>query len=756
MYKVTGKIPYMYKNCPVPGGGYVTGFVFHPNFRNILYARTDIGGMYRFSFESGSWNSLCSRVTAEDTAQTYPLSMALDENDPDTLFFVCGNKKNNYLTLSRDGGRTLENKPLPCPVHGNEVGRSTGERLAYKNGVLWFASQSAGLFTSSDMGEEWESVSVNGEKNLTFIRISPDGSIMLAGTNGEVNSPDGRKRGPTLYFSADSGKSFTPVETPEGCDDESCDYIGFVPQKAAFDGSCLYITFCQSGKIRFGGMGAYSCDTGSVFDGRVYRYIIKNGAVVFDRDITPSDPSVSGEKRRIRGGFCACEVSGGTLYVSTVCREGDDIIYRSRDCGESWSIVLKGLEVGIIDWTVSYMKPEYNGGRSCIHWISDFKVSPFNKDFAVFNTGTGIFFTENLTSETVRFAPLCRGLEETVHLNVYSPTGGDIHVIDIIGDLGGFAFKDPPAECENSFADTEGNRYITCLNADFPDKNPEYVVCTPRGNWTGKTKGGVILSHDQCKSWTRLPSPRGFTEEADNALDAISQPNTDSGWTAVSADSKRIIWTLSCKRVFRSDMTFFTDNEGLSWKRSEFYDINGAFLSIPADIKIFSDRTDENVFYGITEDYRFFASCDKGESFREAELDISIPHGFRIKHEIRAESGGAGRLWIANGIDGLYLLEFDKESFSVRINNLLCGGDYARCIGFGKGKNDIPALFTVGRICGKYGFYRSFDYGETWSRINSDDQCFGDIISVCGDPRIYGRIYIATGTRGLLYGDERR
>ena len=121
---------------------------------------------------------------------------------PICFFFVCGNKKNNYLTLSRDGGKTLENKPLPCPVHGNEAGRSTGERLAYKNGVLWFASQSAGLFTSSDMGEEWESVSVNGEKNLTFIRISPDGSIMLAGTDGEVNSPDGRKKGAyPLFFS---------------------------------------------------------------------------------------------------------------------------------------------------------------------------------------------------------------------------------------------------------------------------------------------------------------------------------------------------------------------------------------------------------------------------------------------------------------------------------------------------------------------------------------------------------------------------
>ena len=39
---------YSYKNLPIPGGGYVTGFLFHPEKENILYIRTDIGGCYRF------------------------------------------------------------------------------------------------------------------------------------------------------------------------------------------------------------------------------------------------------------------------------------------------------------------------------------------------------------------------------------------------------------------------------------------------------------------------------------------------------------------------------------------------------------------------------------------------------------------------------------------------------------------------------------------------------------------------------------
>ncbi|MNW22234.1 Xyloglucanase precursor [compost metagenome] len=40
-----------------------------------------------------------------------------------------------------------------------------------------------------------------------------------------------------------------------------------------------------------------------------------------------------------------------------------------------------------------------------------------------------------------------------------------------------------------------------------------------------------------------------------------------------------------------------------------------------------------------------------------------------------------------------------------------------------------------------------------WIRINDDRHQYGDIRSISGDPRVFGRIYVATGTRGLVYGD---
>ncbi|MNI83440.1 Xyloglucanase precursor [compost metagenome] len=65
----------------------------------------------------------------------------------------------------------------------------------------------------------------------------------------------------------------------------------------------------------------------------------------------------------------------------------------------------------------------------------------------------------------------------------------------------------------------------------------------------------------------------------------------------------------------------------------------------------------------------------------------------------------------------------------------------------------LKTLFTSGTIQGEYGFYRSHDGGVNWIRINDDRHQYGDIRSISGDPRVFGRIYVATGTRGLVYGD---
>ncbi len=65
----------------------------------------------------------------------------------------------------------------------------------------------------------------------------------------------------------------------------------------------------------------------------------------------------------------------------------------------------------------------------------------------------------------------------------------------------------------------------------------------------------------------------------------------------------------------------------------------------------------------------------------------------------------------------------------------------------------MNSIYTAAVIDGAYGFYQSLDDGQTYTRLNTDSQMYGEINSVEGDSRTYGRFYLATGSRGVLYGE---
>ena len=97
---ITVQIPYKYQNAPIPGGGYVTGFVFHKKVPEILYARTDIGGVYRYLYDEQRWKSLIDHVSMLDIAEAFPIAVALDKDNPNRLYiggFVGGDIKDPYF-----------------------------------------------------------------------------------------------------------------------------------------------------------------------------------------------------------------------------------------------------------------------------------------------------------------------------------------------------------------------------------------------------------------------------------------------------------------------------------------------------------------------------------------------------------------------------------------------------------------------------------------------------------------------------------
>lgn len=778
-------IPYQYRHASVPGGGFVTGFVFHPKSRQILYARTDIGGVYRYQFAEKHWISLMDHVRAPDRWESYPLSIALDPRRPERLYIAAGDLERNYLCRSDDKGAHFQYFPLPAAVHGNHAGRATGERLIVDpvcSDILYFASQSEGLLISEDAGETWRSLPVGqhqgqAEPDLSFIWIHPDSAvhgrsqIIVVSTAGAANANEQGQRGPSLFWSVDGGAVFRVMPGQPQPPSDFGNYPGFVGQRCSFDGTYLYVTLAAVGHS-WAGWSGYACDMGGRQRGCVMRYrFAEDGTIADVRFITPDLSFLTGETEVIEphagfGGIAADPARPGHLICSTQCFDPGDVIFYSDDSGLSWRPALHDLSIGRMDFTgVPYMKPQYNGGHNLIHWLSDLKIDPFDRDRAVFNTGTGIFMTENLTAadrgDEVVWRPSCQGLEETVHLNVYSPPAGPVQLLDIIGDLGGFAFTNLNQPAENSFADAEGNRYITCLNADFTDDCPRYVAVTARGNWKGKTTGGLIWSEDYGQTWSRLPDPTGLSPRIDQLIAAIRQPNTNSGWTALSADHQTLVWCVGEGNRLPADAVVVSDDLGKTWRQSRLYGEYGQILSdCGLTCKVFADRVEPERFYAFGNDSSLYVSDDRARSFRRIHCDLAFPRlelggmDGNMPAEIRLEAGQCGVVWIAAAEGGLWRLTLNARTRQAVFERRSAEGDiiYRQGMGCPLPGRFCQTLYVNGFIQGIYGFYRSADEGVSWERINDERQMFGDIRSICGDPRQAGRFYLATGSRGVLWG----
>lgn len=775
---------YRYKNLPIPGGGYVTGFLFHKKVPDVFYIRTDIGGVYRFDREEERWVSLIDHVTMEDISETFPIAVALDDAHPERLYIACGVNKAGagMIAVSDDYGSHFVYHNFPILIHGNLNGRGTADRLIVDkkdSNKLYYASQQEGLWISADRGARWEKCVSCPEEYLTFAGMSEDGSALLIGSAGVTSKRSERLRGHSLYVSYDGGTSFEKLWQPEDGDGEieGVKLAGLIAQRYAMDEKYLYVTYSVMGRNAYVLENGYSCDGGSVIGGRVVRYPIMHredavgtgekcdeGSICFGQgeDITPG--LGIGILEHGFGGIDAAASMSGLIVCSTICKEDGDSVYRSFDYGRTWEEILYNLEKGELAFRTSYMKPCYNGGTSIIHWLSDFKINPFDEKEGWFNTGTGVFRTQNLTADKVVFSDWCDGLEETVHLNLYSPPAGEVQLIDILGDLGGFAFRDLDTPCDNSFDDAEGNRYITCINADYSDRNPNCVVVTPRGNWKGKTKGGLILSKDQCMTFERLPMPFGLTTKLDRALHTIERPNVNSGWVAISPDENTIVWSVAEGINLPVDMVVVSSDGGRTFRTVQIFDTEGNPVE-KGGMKVFSDRMDSGLFYGFGENSEFYVSRDGGQIFKQRMLPKEFPDvNFALidcanKTEVRGECGKQGVFYMALAESGLWKLHYDKEKDDIYVIKLSKTGDNFYRIGLGILRpggdyaGEDKAIYTAAEIDGEYGFYRSVDDAQTFVRLNSENQMYGEINSLEADSRVYGRFYLGTGSRGVLYGE---
>ena len=159
-----------------------------------------------------------------------------------------------------------------------------------------------------------------------------------------------------------------------------------------------------------------------------------------------------------------------------------------------------------------------------------------------------------------------------------------------------------------------------------------------------------------------------------------------------------------------------------------------------------------NKFYGFKSG-TFYVSTDGGKTFVARATGLPLGGPVRFK----AVPGREGDIWLAGGAewDNTYGLWHSTDSGTTftKLTNV----DEADNIGFGKAATGQTylALYAPAQVAGVRGIFRSIDAGQTWVRINDDQHQWGRAgeTAISGDPRVFGRVYVGTNGRGILYGD---
>ena len=129
----------------------------------------------------------------EDLSEAFPISIAIDDKKPGSLYIACGVNatESGVLAISEDYGESFVYEKMPMLVHGNLNGRGTGERLYVDGDEILYASQQEGLWQSVDRGHSWEKIGSLEEQYLTF--VTKIEGVILVGTAGvtTANISDG-------------------------------------------------------------------------------------------------------------------------------------------------------------------------------------------------------------------------------------------------------------------------------------------------------------------------------------------------------------------------------------------------------------------------------------------------------------------------------------------------------------------------------------------------------------------------------------
>ncbi|PTS87861.1 hypothetical protein [Caulobacter sp. HMWF009] len=695
-----GSQAYHWQSVPYGAGGYVDGFIYHPREKGILYARTDVGGLYRYDFTGRSWVPLLDHLPREDADFMGVLSVAIDPANPDKVYAACGLYLQDWarkgaILRSDDRGLTWKKTELPIRIGGNADGRGTGERLVVDprdSNTVYFGSNQDGLWRSTDSGATFTKLTASPARSINFLIFEPSSNdLYLASADGKGG----------LYVSRDKGSTFVAVE---GAPQQ-------LPQRAAFaaDGT-MYVTFAV------GDGSSWAVNPSHAEGGKLVR---RDPGSAGWKEISPIKPSDG-----LRGGYSGIDVApDGTVVVSTLDRWWPhDDVFVSRDKGARWSALSRQARFAVSDYP---WLEETNPERRMGGWLSDLKINPFNPDEMTYGHGGGVWTSRNLsaagTDQPLIFDANIANLEEGAVTQLVSPSGGAT-ILATMGDTAGGAWDDLTKSPKAGLfrPNTETNESI-----DYAGQRPGWIVRTVHNS---KTRG--FFSKDGGGSWDMFAATPVVASPP-------NEPYRGPGAIAISAKGSALVWAPERSGGFHSS------DGGKSWSPSAGWPDQREQTLTPI-----ADKVVDQVFYlHDRPGGRILVSVDGGGSFKMIAEGLPVIQSWD-RSQLAVTPTRMRDLWIALPGGLVHSRSADTPFKSVK------KVEAAWAIGFGapRLKDGYPTVFVFGKIAGQGGLWRSEDEGVSWLRINDDAHQFGDMRSITGDPLEFGTLYIAPHGRGVMVG----
>lgn len=737
---------YLWSSVAMGGAGFVSGLLAHPAEPGLIYARTDVGGAYRWNADGESWIPLHDWLPPSNASALGIEAMAIDPRDPDRIYMLAGTPYwpgGTSFLRSFDRGATWDVVDLTEEIraHGNKGGRHTGERLAVDPNdgrILFCGARNSGLWKSEDEGKSWKQVESfgagpwisrkdakspehpattndqNGVCSVVFDPATgkpgkPTSTLYVGlsrpydeshddGTGTMVETPGGN-----IFRSTDGGKTWAPLPPlPDIDSEDAIPRQHFKPGRMLVHDGRLFVAF-QGEK----GGGLFRFDP----DGQGGTW----------NDITPLRGGRQG-KERFYNSFGAIDIAPAPPHRMVACTHGiyhpqptaagrtvhgDQIFLSDKGPGETGRTWLNLFG----DRRAELVANIPFAGRTTIHWGASIILDPSNPDRAFITSGNGVWRTDNLGdaargSRKSGWLMSVNGLEESVPLDMVSIPDGPL--VSVIYDYSGFVHEDPtqypeygphnPGAGSNfrlAFAGSGQNAKVIRLNVP----------------------GQLLFSDDSGRTWVEIKHDMGKGGKE----------------VEMSADGNILLFTWK-DQVFRNEDPQHRW-DAANWQ--EVPDLRDAQRPIP-------DPVNPLVFHAVRAG-KLLTSTDGGKTFREGE-DIGSAGGL-----LEAAPGREGDLWMPLRGGGIVRV------VDGRVKNI----DVFRCsaLGFGRGEKpgDYPAVFMWGRPREKdpVGVYRSTDEGRTWMRVNDDNHQYGGLGNggfVRGDANVFGRVYMSTAGRGLAYG----